>query len=129
MKIKLNQEVLEYGLNQLKDNPEDYEGVYGCDLHHELYNMDFYIIGYYESEEFLKRCGGIFKCIHQVENYEKEMFGECNTNLTNPEQVANMITYIEGELVLFECKTLEKYWDKKLDAEAIQDIIDELETL
>lgn len=129
MKIKLNQEVLEHGLDQLKDNPENYIGVYGCDLHHNLYNLDYFVIGYYNAEKFLERSGGIFKCIHQVKNYELDMFGECNTDLSNSEQVANILAYIEGELVLFECETLKEYWDIKLDEEGVNKIINELENL
>lgn len=129
MQIKLNQEILEHGLNQLKENVEQYIGVYGCDLHHNLYNLDYFVIGYYHAEKFLERTGGIFKCIHQVKNYEIDMFGECNTDLSNSENVANMIAYIEGELILFECESLKQYWDKQLDEEGIINIINELENL
>lgn len=126
---QLNKEIILHAIDLLKNNKENYEGVYGSDLHHELFNIDYYVIGYYESEKFLERWGGAWKAIYRVKIYEEEMFGEVGTDLSNCEKVANMIAYIEGESVLMECKTIEKCWDKRLTIENIEDLIDDLEEL
>lgn len=119
-------DIIEHALAGLSQNPE---GVYGCDLHHELFNMDYFVIGYYNAEKFLNEWGGSWKAIHRVKRYEEDMFGEVYTDLSDCEKVANMIAYIEGELLLMECPTLEKYWDIRLTDEAIQDIIEEIKSL
>ena len=126
---KLNQEIIEHAIDLLKSNKEDYEGTFGCDLHHELFNVDYFIIGYYESEKFLNRWGGTWKAIHRVKSYEQKMLGEVGTDLSDCEKVANMIAYIEGEVVLMECKTMEKCWDRRINIEDIEDLIDDLEEL
>jgi len=124
-KLNFHQEIIEHALAGLLSNPE---GVYGCDLHHELFNMDYFVIGYYNAEKFLSEWGGSWKAIHRVKNYEQEMFGEVSTDLSDCEKVANMIAYIEGELLLMECSTLERCWDKRLTEEDIANIIDEIKS-
>ena len=128
-KIKLHQEIIDHAIELLTNNKYQYEGVFGCDLHHELFNIDYYVIGYAQSEEFLERWGGTWKAIHRVKNYEEAMFGEVSTDLSDCEKVANMIAYIEGESVLMECKTIERCWDKRLSDDDIIDLIQELENL
>ena len=101
--------------------------IYGCDLHHILFNTDFFIIGYYEAEEWLKKNVGIFEAIREVQDYERFNFGETYTDISSSEKLCNMYTYIEGERLLNESKTLQKRWDKKLTDEDIETIIKELE--
>ena len=43
---------------------------------------------------------GVFGAIEYVKNYETEQFGLVNTDLTDPEEVANMVAYINIEWVL-----------------------------
>lgn len=83
-------EELEYG----------YTGYY-CDLHDVLFNTDYYIIGTYRAQQALEEYG-IWDAIKEVQTYEKERFGEVYTDLSNPEQVINMLYYIIGEEVLYE---------------------------
>jgi len=129
MKAKINQEILEHAITLLTENKTNYVGVYGCDLHNELFNTDYYVIGYFEADQFINRCGGAWKSIHTIQNYEMEMFGECHTDLTNSEKVANMLAYIEGELVLMECESLRDCWDEKMTIENIESIIEDLRNL
>ena len=41
-----------------------------------------------------------FEIIRTVKEYEEENFGEVGTDLSNPERVVNMYTYIVGEQVV-----------------------------
>lgn len=78
----------------------DYDGDY-CDLHNEVFNTDYYIIGTYEAEEALKEYD-VFEAIELVQEYEKFNFGEVNTDLSNPEKIINMVYYIIGDEVIGE---------------------------
>ena len=77
-----------------------YDGYY-CDLHHEVFNTDYYIIGTYEAKKALQEYG-VFEAIEKIQTYEKENFGEINTDFSNPEKLINMLYYIIGEEVLYE---------------------------
>jgi len=125
-KIKFNKQIIEHAIDQLTN---DLEGTYGCDLHNALFNTDYFIIGYHDANLFIEAMGGAWKCIHAIKSYENEMFGEVGTDLSDCEKVANMIAYIDGELLLFECKSLKYAWDKRLDLEDIKLIKEELEEI
>lgn len=73
------------------------------DLHHKLFNMDYYIIGYYNAEQWLK--GNTFEVIGIIKDYEQFNFGEVYTDLSCPEKVANMYAYILGEQVIYEMRS------------------------
>ena len=72
------------------------------DLHHKLFNMDYYIIGYYQAEQWLK--GNTFEVIRFIKEYEDFTFGEIHTDLSCPERVANMFAYILAEQVIYELR-------------------------
>ena len=57
-----------------------------------------------------------------IKEYEEFNFGEVTTDLSEPERVANMFAYIKGEEILSKSKTLNKFWNIKLDSDHIQDI-------
>ena len=118
------QELKEYtieGLENLKGtNPE------ASELHHEIFNTDYFIIGYAESEKWLDENIGSFQAIREIQEYEKFNFGEIYTDLSSSEKVCNMYVYIQGEEILHESKTLSRLWNRKLDDEDLQDIINEL---
>jgi len=77
-----------------------YSGYY-CDLHNEVFNTDYYIIGIHQAKEALKEYD-VFEAIEKVQTYEKENFGEIYTDLSDPEKLVNMLYYIIGEEVLYE---------------------------
>ena len=118
------EEIKEYaieGLENLKGtNPE------ASEVHHEIFNTDYFIIGYAAAEEWLDKNVGSFEAIRTIQEYEKFNFGEIYTDLSSSENVCNMYTYIKGEEILNESKTLSRLWDRKLDDEDLQDIINEL---
>ena len=105
-----------------------FDGYYS-DLHHEVFNTDYYIIGTYKAKEALKEYD-VWEAIEKVQTYEKNNFGEVYTDLSNPEKIVNMLYYIIGEEVLFEMmndsKTLSENWDYQADEETNNEILKEL---
>ena len=73
------------------------------DWHQVAFNEDYYIIGYYNAEEWLKKhdVGG-FEAIGYIVEYEEENFGEVLSKLDNAESVVNMYAYILGEEIINE---------------------------
>ena len=70
------------------------------DLHHEVFNTDYFIIGYYDASKWInENFGDAFNAIDIVKEYEVENFGEMNTEV-NSEKIANMLSYICGEEVI-----------------------------
>ena len=83
---------------------------YYCDLHNEVFNTDYYIIGTHRAKEALKEYD-VFEAIEKVQTYEKENFNEIYTDLSNPEKLINMLFYIIGEEVLHEMMDGVKAWE------------------
>ena len=96
-----------------------YSGYY-CDLHHEVFNTDYYVVGTWRAKEALKEYD-IWDAIEKVQTYEKDNFGEVYTDLSNPEKLINMLYYIIGEEVLHEMmdgvEVLAENWDYQADEE------------
>ena len=99
---ELKQDVKNYIIDQLSSDVglDQYIG----DLHHYLLNEDYFIIGYYKAEEWLKK-DSIFNAIETIKEYEQSNFGEVTTDLSSSESVANMLAYILGEEILFNNDT------------------------
>ena len=108
---------------------DGYAGYY-CDLHNEIFNTSYYIIGTYEAKKALEEYG-VFDAIEKVQEYEKDNFGEITTDLSNPEKLANMLYYIIGEEVLFEMmdgiKAWDDNWNNQADEETNAAILKEVE--
>lgn len=96
----IKQELQEY----INDEKSNYNDVDINDLHYHLFNEDYYIIGYYNAEQWLKKHNiNIFQGISFVQDYEREMFGNDGMrNYDNAESLVNMIVYIIGEELLYE---------------------------
>ena len=72
------------------------------ELHNEVFNTDYFIIGYYNAEKWIiENFDSVFSAIEIVREYEVDNFGEMTTKI-NAESIANMLSYICGELVLSE---------------------------
>ena len=94
------QDVKNYIIQQLNDNVGLEQHI--SDLHHFLLNEDYFIIGYWKAEQWLKKDdGSIFEAIETIKEYEESNFGQVSTDLSNSENVANMLAYILGEEILF----------------------------
>lgn len=72
----------------------------GEDLHHECFNIDYYIIGRYQAVKWL--ADQVFNIIDIIASYEKDNFGEVTTDFKEPEKVVNMYVYIIGEYIVQE---------------------------
>jgi len=68
------------------------------DLHHDIFNTDYYIIGRYEAKKWLG--DQVFDIIETIREYEEFNFGEVNTDFSEPEKVVNMYVYIIGEEIV-----------------------------
>jgi len=102
-----------------------YSGYYS-DLHHEVFNTKYYIIGRYEAEKALEEYG-IWDAIGKVQEYEMDNFGEIYTDLSDPEKLVNMLYYIVGEEVLHEMmdgiEAWEENWNNQADEETNAEIL------
>lgn len=107
---------------------DGYSGYY-CDLHDEVFNTDYYIIGTHQAKEALKEYG-VFEAIEKVQTYEKDNFGEVYTDLSDPEKLINMLYYIIGEEVLYEMmdgiEAWNENWDNQADEETNAAILEEI---
>ena len=87
--------------------------------HFHCFNEDYYIIGYYEASEWLKRHGlGEFEAAAICNQYEIDNFGETSNKYDNSESTVNMLAYIYGEELL-----------GSVNAETIEELEEELNEL
>ena len=87
-------EMKEYDIENLKQLIKD------GDIHNEIFNTDYYIIGTYKAKKWLG--DQAFDVIGIIKEYEEDNFGEVTTELDNPEAVVNMYVYIIGEDLINE---------------------------
>ena len=99
---ELKEDVKEYIIQQLNDNVGIDQHI--CDLHHYLLNENYFIIGYYKAEQWLRK-DSIFNAIETIKDYEQSNFGKVSTDLSSSESVANMLAYILGERILYDNDT------------------------
>ena len=107
-----------------------FDGYY-CDLHNEVFNTDYYIIGTEMAKDALREYD-VFDAIELVQEYEKVQFGEVYTNLGNPEKLVNMLYYIIGDEVICEMNDIEEFsdnWNNRADNETNTIIIKKLKEL
>lgn len=111
---------------------QDYNG-FVSELHNEVFNTDYYIIGYDNAKSALLDYG-VFEALGEVVSFEIENFGETITDITDPEKVSNMLWYIIGYDLLSDLESYQKYADEYLEdndeeSEKIKKlIIEELES-
>ena len=94
------QDVKDYIIDQLESDVGLDQHI--SDLHHYLLNEDYFIIGTWRAEEWLKKDdSSVFEAIETIREYEESNFGQVSTDLSSSENVANMLAYILGEQILF----------------------------
>ena len=98
----LKEDVKDFIIQQLYDDVGLDQNI--NDLHHYLLNQDYFIIGYYKAEQWLKK-DSIFNAIEKIKDYEQTNFGQVSTDLSSSENVANMLAYILGEEILYNNDT------------------------
>jgi len=99
MKTSIKKELANHILDKINDgiltneNKEDW--------HFYCFNEDYYIIGYFNASQWLKRHNiGEFEALEIVRDYEIDNFSEFNTRI-NSESVVNMLAYIYGEELIY----------------------------
>tara|TARA_Y100000592_G_scaffold8640_1_gene12119 strand:- start:178 stop:507 length:330 start_codon:yes stop_codon:yes gene_type:complete len=70
------------------------------ELHHEIFNTDYYIIGTYKAKQWLS--DKVFDVIEFIKEYEQDNFGEVYTDFSDAERVVNMYVYIIGEQITYD---------------------------
>ena len=123
--MELLKEVKEQAIDYLTDN-QDIE-TYGCDLHNEIFNTDYFCVYTSDAKKYLEYYG-VFQAIEEVTEYEKFNFGEVTTEISDPVKLINMLVYIKGEELLSNSTTLNtEYWDDYIPSEEYKNIIKEIE--
>ena len=100
MKTSIREELLSY-IEDLKNDgvltPENKD-----EWHFHAFNEDYYIIGYYEASQWLKKHNlDAFEAIGICQQYEIDNFGQCHTVYDNSVKVVNMLAYIYGEELIY----------------------------
>lgn len=124
---EMKKEAIESIIEIIEDG---YSGYY-CDLHNEVFNTDYYIIGTYEAKKALEEYD-VFEAIELVQNYEKDNFGEVYTDLSNPEKLISMVYYIIGDEIIGEMYDIEAFndnWDNIAEEETNNIIVEELKKM
>ena len=124
---EMKQEAIEAIIEELENG---YSGYY-CDLHNEVFNTDYYIIGTYAAKEALREYD-VFEAIELVQTYVKEQFGEVYTDLSDPEKLINMVYYIIGDEVIGEMYGIEEFennWNNVADDETNAIIIEKMKEM
>jgi len=122
---QLKEDVKDYIIQQLNDDVGLNQHI--SDLHHYLLNEDYFIIGYYKAEEWLKK-DSIFNAIETIKEYEESNFGKVSTDFSSSESVANMLAYILGEEILSESDIYQQIQCDKniLEEDDIKNLIEDL---
>ena len=122
---EMRQEARERIIECLKNG---FDGYY-CDLHHEVFNTSYYIIGTWKAKKALEEYD-VWEAIDKVQTYEKDNFGEVYTDLSDPKKVINMLFYIIGveviEEMLDESETWNENWNNLANEETNTKILEEL---
>jgi hypothetical protein len=120
---EMKQEAIEDIINAL----DGYSGYY-CDLHNEVFNTDYYIIGTYEAKKALTEYD-VFEAIEKVQEYEKFNFGEVYTDMSDPEKLVNMLYYVIGDEIICDMNEIEEFsenWNELSDDETNAIIIQKM---
>ena len=93
-------ELLEYG----KENHKDHNFEDENELHYSLFNEDYYLIGYYNTSQWLKKHNiEQLDAVSFVQDYERDNFGDDSVRIyDNTETLVNMLVYIIGEEIVNE---------------------------
>lgn len=113
-------------INYIIDRIDEYEGTEVSELHHELFNTDYWCIGYYEAEQEINKHCSVFEALDIIQTYENDNFGQTTTDISSSERVANMLVYILGEQILSGLQSVSKNWNDIIDDEIINAIKAEL---
>ena len=95
LRIELTQHVIDFLEDRQPDTLED--------LHHYAFNENYYVIGYWNAAQWLKKHDiDAFEAIGDVIEWEENTFGEVNLKAEdiNAEKIVNLYVYVKGEELL-----------------------------
>ena len=118
----LEKEIQQY----IIDNVDNYIDLPINELHHNLFNTSYWVIGTYQAEQEILKHSSVFEAIGIVQEYENDNFGTVTTDLSDPERVVNMLVYILGEQALYDIQSVQDSLDEELTEEIAEAIIEEL---
>jgi len=96
------------------------------ELHHRLFNEDYFIIGSYKAEQWIIENNlNAWDVIEEVKDYEELNFGSMTTEI-NAEAMVNMFAYIQGEALL---NSLENMRFDEADKERMEAILSEIDEM
>jgi len=99
MQNSLKNELLSHVIQTIKDQElEDFD-----ELHYHAFNEDYYIIGYYQADQWLKNHDiSAWEAIADVIQWEQDTLGEVSLKPEdiNSEKVVNLYVYVKGEELL-----------------------------
>ena len=113
----VTQHAIDYIDDLLKRSPYEDIDVEACELHHLIFNVDYFIVGTWNAKQWLG--DQAFEGIEKIKEYEQDNFGQVTTDFSCPEKVANMLAYILAEEVLHGSKELQESWNDTLDRSAL----------
>ena len=110
-------------IETLENQPDQY----AADLSNNAFNSDYTFIYTSDAEKALVSYG-VFNAIAEIVEYENDNFGQVNTDLSDPSNVANMLTLIKGEELLYtyqdEFENIEGYdWNSQISYEVLNEMI------
>ena len=120
----VTQHAVDYIDELLKPSPYEDIDIEASELHHLIFNEDYFIIGTWKAKQWLG--SEVFEAIEKIKEYEQDNFGQVGTDFSDAEKVANMLAYVLGEELLSESKVLRDNWGNTLDRSLLDAIRCEL---
>jgi hypothetical protein len=114
-------------LDHIVDNMGYFEGQDFDDLHHFLFNEDYYIIGYYQAEKWIKDNDlNTFDLIKYCQEQEENNFGQISTTFDNAEKLVNHYAYWRGQELLWKVQAIWDFTGQTITEELIKEVKEEL---
>ena len=101
IKTELKAHLIQHVIENYNDDDTDFS-----ELHHYAFNEDYYIIGYYNASQWLKKHDiDAFDAIAYVMEQEQLQFEESSlkVNDINSERIVNLLVYFAGFDVMPSC--------------------------
>jgi hypothetical protein len=112
MKDYKEDEIREFALEQIEYIKEDLNTynqlLRDGDLHHEIFNTDYYVVYTGDAIEWLE--DNTFRCIERIKEYEEFNFGSVSCDFSDPVKIVNMYVYVVGEKILQDLN-LQPEWE------------------
>ena len=125
MTTTIETSIIEHAIDQLENG--SLEGQYSDDLHHYLFNEDYFITYYARAEKWLKDNNlSTWEVMRYCNQQEMDNFGEIQTSFDNPETLVNHYAYWRGQELL---NSLELKLSDRLTEDDIKNLISKLESM